>query len=123
MGRTVIGEQQVQGIDYAYTLQGWLKGVNTTNIGTAFDMGDDGITGSSHIDVARDVYGFALHYFPTDYTAIKNSQTPFAILNTTNLSTLQSLYNGNIAAMSENLSSFTKPLLFSYGYDQLNRLI
>jgi hypothetical protein len=26
LARTVIGGQQVQGIDYAYTLQGWLKG-------------------------------------------------------------------------------------------------
>jgi RHS repeat-associated protein len=28
LARTVLGQQQVQGIDYAYTLQGWLKGVN-----------------------------------------------------------------------------------------------
>jgi hypothetical protein len=28
LARTVLGQQQVQGTDYAYTLQGWLKGVN-----------------------------------------------------------------------------------------------
>ena len=31
LSRTIIGQNQVQGIDYAYTLQGWLKGVNTTS--------------------------------------------------------------------------------------------
>jgi hypothetical protein len=29
MARSVIGQQLVQGMDYAYTLQGWLKGVNS----------------------------------------------------------------------------------------------
>jgi len=28
LARTVIGQLQVQGIDYSYTLQGWLKGIN-----------------------------------------------------------------------------------------------
>jgi hypothetical protein len=32
MARTILGQQQVQGIDYAYTLQGWLKGVNSTAV-------------------------------------------------------------------------------------------
>ena len=29
LARTEIGESQVQGIDYVYTLQGWIKGVNS----------------------------------------------------------------------------------------------
>jgi hypothetical protein len=32
LARTIVGQQQVQGIDYAYTLQGWLKGVNSTSV-------------------------------------------------------------------------------------------
>jgi RHS repeat-associated protein len=32
LARTVLGKQQVQGLDYAYTIQGWLKGVNSTAI-------------------------------------------------------------------------------------------
>lgn len=35
LARTELGQQQVQGIDYAYTLQGWLKGVNSTAISAA----------------------------------------------------------------------------------------
>jgi RHS repeat-associated protein len=46
MARTKLGHLEVQGVDYAYTLQGWLKGVNTTNlkrpviIGNGDDCGD-----------------------------------------------------------------------------------
>jgi hypothetical protein len=43
LARTVIGEQEVQGIDYAYTLQGWLKGVNTTGL-----QGGDGTIGQGN---------------------------------------------------------------------------
>ena len=32
LARTNLGQQQVQGIDYAYTLQGWLKGINSTAV-------------------------------------------------------------------------------------------
>lgn len=32
--RTVLGQLQVQGLDYAYTLQGWLKGINSAMGGT-----------------------------------------------------------------------------------------
>lgn len=28
LARTVLGQLQVQGLDYAYTLQGWLKAIN-----------------------------------------------------------------------------------------------
>jgi hypothetical protein len=28
LARTMLGKQQVQQLDYAYTLQGWFKGVN-----------------------------------------------------------------------------------------------
>lgn len=121
LARTQLGEQQIQGEDYAYTLQGWLKGINTSDINSSFDMGKDGFI-SKRIDIAKDAFGFALHYFATDYKAISGSSLPFAAMNTTVLSSFKPLYNGNIAAMSENLSSFSKPLLFNYGYDQLNRL-
>jgi RHS repeat-associated protein len=42
LARVVLSHQQVQGIDYAYTLQGWLKGVNSTSLNPGFDMGGDG---------------------------------------------------------------------------------
>ncbi|MBD0288155.1 MAG: hypothetical protein ICV79_22420, partial [Flavisolibacter sp.] len=39
LARAVLGHQQVQGVDYAYTLQGWLKGVNSTSLNPAVDLG------------------------------------------------------------------------------------
>ena len=117
--------------DYAYTLQGWLKGVNTTAIGynTAaagqLDMGKDGVastTATGPNPVAIDAVGYALHYYHNtangykDYTpigAVGNNPiitTPSfaapinpATTNVGNNIGFMSLYNGNIGAMSVNL--------------------
>ncbi|QHS58195.1 RHS repeat-associated core domain-containing protein [Chitinophaga agri] len=113
LARTVLGQQSVQGIDYAYTLQGWLKGVNSTAIGGKFDMGGDGNS------AATDVYGFALHYYgDRDYKPI-SARRPFASALG---SGFNPLYNGNIAAISQSISSLGTPLQYRYSYDVLNRL-
>lgn len=84
LGRMELGQQRVQGVDYAYTLQGWLKGVNSTTVlkdadgaGVAsFDMGKDGLVGVTSSAVARDVFGFSLNYFDGDYEAVGNNNVP-----------------------------------------------
>ena len=73
LARTILGQQQVQGVDYAYTLQGWLKGVNSMALDTAIDMGRDG----SGTITARDAYGFQLNYFTGDYKPVNTSRNPF----------------------------------------------
>src|SRR5690606_14475631 len=73
--------------------------------------------------VAKDVYGFALHYYNTDYAQIKTTKTVFAPVNTTALAGYKPLFNGNIAAMAVNIGQFNRPLIYNYGYDQLNRLV
>ena len=136
LARTVLGQQQVQGIDYAYTLQGWLKGVNSTALAntnpggdfTNFDMGDDGRTGSSNGLVARDAYGYSLNYYTGDYKPIGAGVTPFAtvmhnLTNTDNNTVANGLYNGNIASMFVNIPKLSDPQLYGYKYDQLNRLV
>ncbi len=131
LARAVLGQQQVQGIDYAYTIQGWLKGVNSSNLDANKDMGGDSKTGSV---VARDVFGFALHYFDNgsaerDYKPIGTTES-FARPN--NTGNFKSLYNGNIGAMTVNNGGLHKgeaattnklPLLYNYNYDQLNRIV
>jgi RHS repeat-associated protein len=121
LARTVIGEQQVQGIDYAYTLQGWLKGVNSTAINATNDMGSDGSSNSIN-RIGRDAYGFALYYYgPKDYESIAKSRKVFA--DTTNVGAFfKPLYNGNIAAMGVNILPFNDQYFYAYSYDQLNRL-
>jgi RHS repeat-associated protein len=133
--RTALGEFEVQGIDYAYTIQGWLKGVNSNNLTVSsshgFDMGQDGIASNPF---ARDVFGFTLNYFNNDYTPIGlnsgNYKNPFAnvpVLTplTDNTHVGKELFNGNISSMLVNIPILGGgvPMLYGYRYDQLNRIV
>jgi RHS repeat-associated protein len=112
--RTVTGESQVQGTDYIYTLQGWIKGVNGTQKNPAGDMGGDAGNGVNAY-VARDEMAYWLMYHHNDYK-------PVAGLQMTNTYTnFVPLYNGNIAATMISQDTLT-PLVRSYRYDGLNRL-
>jgi RHS repeat-associated protein len=86
LARTEIGDEKVQGIDYAYTLHGWIKDVNSSTMSGNRDIGKDGAVTSinpllaynnNHADinrfVSRDAYGYALHYYNNDYKAISNN--------------------------------------------------
>ncbi|RYE18735.1 MAG: hypothetical protein EOP51_21320, partial [Sphingobacteriales bacterium] len=139
LARTELGEQRVQGLDYAYTLQGWLKGVNSVSLNAANDIGKDGQAGSV---TGRDEFGFSLNYFNGDYSSIKGGAgtTSFpehtqaaGVSNGLATSGYKPLYNGNISSMAVNIGKLTVPdasgsgstagaVLYNYTYDQLNRL-
>ncbi|WP_089912088.1 RHS repeat-associated core domain-containing protein [Chitinophaga rupis] len=120
LARAVIGQQQLQGLDYAYTLQGWLKGINSTALTTGFDMGHDGTAGNI---TAKDVFGFSLHYFgDNDYKPVNAMVNAFANITAAGNS-FKPVYNGNIAAISINIPKAGEPLLYTYKYDALNRLV
>ncbi len=71
--------------------------------------------------VAKDAYGFALHYYgQNDYKPIGGVR-PFANADT-GIVAFKPLYNGNIAAMAVNIPKVGEPLLYNYSYDQLNRI-
>ncbi len=97
LARVEIGEDNVQAMDYAYTIQGWLKGVNSWKADDTLDLGQDGILNSS---VARDAFAFALFYNDRqDYKSIgagSNGFEPSGLVS----KQIPELYNGNIAAMS-----------------------
>jgi RHS repeat-associated protein len=125
LARTILRQQQVQGVDYAYTLQGWLKGVNSTTVNDGtYDMGGDGKTGAGLNPVARDAFGFSLNYFSNDYKPVGGTN-PFAVIAApTSISTSgQELFNGNIGAMAVNIPKLGDALLYRYRYDQLNRIV
>jgi hypothetical protein len=116
--RTVLGQLQVQGLDYAYTLQGWLKGINPA-MGGSLTNGTDT---TEAFPVTQDVYGFSLHYYNKDYRAI--GFTPQATSVISGLGTNAApLYNGNIAAMAVNIPQLSATKLYNYHYDQLNRIV
>ncbi len=145
LARTELGEIKVQGIDYAYTMMGWLKTVNSDKLLPANDMGKDGYSGSFGAtnyasDFPKDEMGFSLQYYDGDYQAIASSggsgdialQRAFVSSNaaSTNIAygsnaISPELFNGNISRMITSIAQFTSngvPLVSAYKYDQLNRL-
>lgn len=130
LSRTEIGHNKVQGSDYAYTLQGWLKGVNSNTLNTSRDIGGDGLIKQGvNANIPADEFGFTLGYNSNDYTAISSTAAAFQATapNTSDFyKTMSSLYNGNIAqsvvAVKQLMQNNTPPQGTDYQYDQLNRL-
>lgn len=113
LARTELGEQRVQGVDYAYTINGWLKAVNGIHNDSLSDMGGDGAT---LLVMPKDVFSQRIDYFAGDYKAIGDSNT-FRALPATN----KSLYNGNIAGIAIALTPFDN-MHNKYHYDPLQRI-
>lgn len=131
LARTTLGDQLVQGIDYAYTLQGWLKGANAINhLNGSNDIGKDGNAGSSNQFTARDAFGFNLNYFGADYKPINSGVNPFPSIKDVipdSVNSYRPLFNGNISSMAVNIvypnaTAQQAPQLYNYKYDQLNRI-
>ncbi len=130
LSRVTLGQLQVQGVDYAYTLQGWLKGVNSSSVGDGqYDMGQDGKPGSPHALVARDAYSFSLNYYNNDYKSIGSAANAWAagsmhsLVNSDGQTIASPLFNGNIASMLVNIPTLGAAQLYGYKYDQLNRIV
>lgn len=128
LARTEIGEYEVQGLDYAYTLQGWIKGMNSGSLTFNHDMGKDGKIGQLHEPFARDEVGYILHYHQNDYRAVSNPSASNKFdtdMTGTYLNHSKQLYNGNIRAMITAIDRFiptTGVAGYSYQYDQLHRI-
>lgn len=129
LARTEIGEDEIQGIDYAYTLQGWIKGVNSAYLRTHTDMGHDGLKASEHKYFGQDVVGYVLNYFDGDYDNIGQSgpadRFDSKMAGSYALQPQENLYNGNIRAMITAIRPFMQagsPAGYKYQYDQLHRI-
>ncbi|WP_299254015.1 RHS repeat-associated core domain-containing protein [uncultured Aquimarina sp.] len=124
LARVLIGDKKVQGMDYIYTLQGWLKGVNGEATDSTGDVGNDGVVGDIHEKVAKDAFAYSLNYFTDDYTA-RNQTSPFTLAANVPDPGKQ-LYNGNINTMVTALLDTDEQAINAsvntYSYDQLNRI-
>jgi RHS repeat-associated protein len=125
MSRMELGQDQVQGMDYAYTIQGWIKGVNSGVLLPANDGGKDGVAATSRELIGRDAFGYMLNYHNNDYKGIGTGVAiePTYIGTGFNQPTYQ-LFNGNIQGMTVAIGHSTIPLMgYNFYYDQLNRLL
>jgi len=140
LARVEYGDNKVQGLDYIYTMQGWIKGGNlvehTNGDYVIEEPGQDGQGSIGDLNqnswLARDASAYALNYNNNDYNPIGTSLSLDEIknipinLNTTNAAGILSdgFFNGNISAMSTqfhentNISSSAN----AYQYDQLHRI-
>ncbi|MFN8238194.1 MAG: RHS repeat-associated core domain-containing protein [Chitinophagales bacterium] len=127
LARIEIGHDKVQGVDYYYTLQGWLKGINNSAITENNDPGQDSVfvvvnTTNGGRDtlnkyIPKDQYNTLMAYYKGDYLGIDNSAAQPYEFNSTaphnsampfytrsGLSDkFKGLYNGNIAFIANDL--------------------
>ncbi|MBO9204218.1 MULTISPECIES: DUF6443 domain-containing protein [Niastella] len=118
LASTKLGQLMVQKQDYAYTVNGWIKGVNPAFGGTLAN----GINTTEITPVTQDAYGFSLHYFDNDYHPIGYAAQNNSILKQLGSGAVP-LYNGNIAAMAVNIPKLGASNVYNYHYDQLNRIV
>ncbi|MGQ0827324.1 MAG: RHS repeat-associated core domain-containing protein [Bacteroidota bacterium] len=149
LARTELGQNQVQGTDYAYNIQGWLKGINSTTLAAKKDIGKDAALGNvymqafsgMHQHIAKDAASFNLNYFNGDYAAI-NGTTGTSndfVASTASLTNplfdlsqdAPGLFNGNISSMVTTITNIDQssgnylavmPQITAYKYDQLHRI-
>ena len=150
LARIETGQHNIQGTDYFYTLQGWIKGVNSIGLThTRQDPGRDGYTGytgyteeeAQNPTFNRDEYAYALNYYEGDYeTRGENHLLGKVFLFNEYYNdqfsgykdavggvtyNRESLYNGNIAAMATSIRHFGElqsTQSMNYRYDQLHRI-
>jgi len=132
LARVEVGQNNLQGVDYYYTLQGPLKGVNSSINEFENDQIRDPGRDSDHEYLNRffgkDVFGYGLQYYTGDYISISDRK-PLADVNPHSHPAYNSfdLYNGNIRYMQTAITNPTDhsnmPMLNAYKYDQLNRLV
>ncbi len=124
--RVVYGEDDVQGMDYEYTVEGWLKMVNNPELLKAYDPGEDAVSGSANSAVAKDAFGYNLGYYTGDHARDVHQ---YYTEGPTEVPITYSLYNGNIARFSSNAlvtasaPAQTQPLSLNFRYDDVHRLL
>ncbi|WP_152267311.1 RHS repeat domain-containing protein [Agriterribacter humi] len=136
LARVELGKNKVQGMDYAYTLQGWLKGVNGQFLDPDRDMSKDGKAGEPFANLGRDALAFTLGYYDNDYSPINgNINSPALAVQfqsptydvkgiVRDFTSGKPIFNGNISYATYAISEVENGQTYgkTYRYDQLNRL-
>jgi len=117
--RISMGRDSVQGVDYTYTINGWLKGINLPTLDKNTEPGRDNDDDGPNTHHGRDAFGMMLNYHISDFVK-SGSQFNFTAQLTG--MPLQPLYNGNIAGWMwnsrDNTGAMQTRLGSVYRYDQ-----
>jgi hypothetical protein len=102
--RKEYGSDYVQGMDYYYTIQGWLKGINDVNMNdyNGWDkLGGDALT-TANRKYAYDAFAMSLNYYDGDF-AVNTTTSPTPGTDYIHkVGTLhKELYNGNISSWEQ----------------------
>lgn len=134
LARKEIGEDKLQGMDYVYTIEGYLKSINQVELDSIKDPGQDGTQLYGYI---KDEFAMELGYYQGDYartgTHIGQDNAAVYPYNASGgLTTpVNDLYNGNISYWMSNIRSGQQagpdinPVALKmrhFRYDKLNRL-
>jgi RHS repeat-associated protein len=84
---------KMQGLDYIYTINGWLKSINSPEL-NAHDPGIDGYSYSKN-HASKDLFGMSLDYYGGDYLRLNTNVQAYDNSNTT---LTKNSYNGLIKA-------------------------
>ncbi|HEX8548957.1 MAG TPA: RHS repeat-associated core domain-containing protein, partial [Cytophagaceae bacterium] len=107
----------LQGIDYVYTVDGKLKGINHP----ALSSSDPGSDGFSNTAFNKDAFGMHLDYYENDYTRSTNFKSSI------NLNGYNEQFNGMIRSMvisqpTSAAGGLTSPTQYAYKYDEKYQL-
>ncbi len=131
-----LGEDRLQQLDYTYTIQGWIKGINHPSLDPSKDPG---LNGSGTNRYAPDAFGMILGYYEGDFKRKTGSDQSVFNSSDEGVYTRQTqdlqggnLYNGNISSWTSNIIPAPNPpqplqyeqlVGYTYRYDRLNRLL
>jgi RHS repeat-associated protein len=124
--RAVLGEDEVQGLDYIHTIHGWPKAVNAGDASASKDPGGDGKASGAHAAGRQDLVGLVFSYFEGDFAS---ADMAFLSGDTGTEQVFArdgpGLYTGiirNRVLTNRAMAATSAPARARYDYDQLTRL-
>lgn len=127
VAREETGTEKIQGIDYAYTITGKLKAINSGSATKEHDMGADGTDDATYGHFLPDVFGEVLNFFDGDYKSIGSSDFVTETSGPVEDGFSKPLYNGFIRNAISTIQAPALPVAErmsakAYRYDQASRL-
>ncbi len=105
--------ENLQGIDYTYNVNGWLKTINHGDID--LDPGMDGQPGSRQ-HFKKDAFGMTIEYHPNDYSGAGYNSGNYSVAGVVNS------HAGSIKAIGWHNGSQSDQVMYKYGYDEKYQL-